>query len=146
MTRIRVGRVEDLPAGAMKVVPYRRRGIAVINIKGKLYAINNSCPHQGAPLAAGVLTGMTVQRGPYETAWVREGEILRCPWHRWEIDVATGTTITEPRRRCPVTRWWSSDGEIFVEVTERRPRRCGMTLMIVDAAVHPTIATRSSAS
>jgi nitrite reductase/ring-hydroxylating ferredoxin subunit len=120
MTRIRVGRVEDLPIGAIKVVPYKRRGIAVINVNGKLHAINNSCPHQGAPLASGVLTGMTVQCGPYETGWEREGEILRCPWHRWEIDVVTGTTITEPRQKVPSYPVAVIDGEIFVEVTARR--------------------------
>jgi nitrite reductase/ring-hydroxylating ferredoxin subunit len=125
MTRIRVGRVEDLPPGAMTVVPYKRQGIAVVNVKGKLHAINNSCPHQGAPLASGVLTGMTVQRGPYETAWVRDGEILRCPWHRWEIDVATGTTITEPRQKVPCYPVVVTDGEIFVELNDRREAAVG---------------------
>jgi nitrite reductase (NADH) small subunit len=120
MSRIRVGRVEDLPAGAMTVVPHRRRGIVVVNVNGSLHAINNSCPHQGAPLSAGVLTGMTVQGDPYETVWEREGEILRCPWHRWEIDVASGTTITEPRQKVPCYPVVIDDGEIFVEVAEPR--------------------------
>ncbi len=118
--KIPVARVEELPEGAMTVIPYKRQGIAVINVKGRLYALNNSCPHQGAPLAAGVLTGMTVQCGPYETKWEREGEILRCPWHRWEIDVATGTTITEPRQKVPSYPVVVTDGEVFVEVPDPR--------------------------
>jgi nitrite reductase/ring-hydroxylating ferredoxin subunit len=119
MTLIRVCRVEDLQPGQVAVVPYQRRGIAVFNVKGDLYALHNSCPHQGGPLALGTLTGTTVQPGPYEVGWVRDGEILRCPWHRWEIDVACGTTLTEPIQKIPTYPVVVKEGEVFVEVRER---------------------------
>ncbi|HLK16524.1 MAG TPA: Rieske 2Fe-2S domain-containing protein, partial [Fimbriimonadaceae bacterium] len=27
----------------------------------------------------------------------REGEILRCPWHGWEFDLATGESVCDPQ-------------------------------------------------
>jgi 3-phenylpropionate/trans-cinnamate dioxygenase ferredoxin subunit len=28
----------------------------------------------------------------------REGEILVCPWHGWEFDLATGCSLLDPER------------------------------------------------
>jgi nitrite reductase/ring-hydroxylating ferredoxin subunit len=44
---------------------------------------------------------MTVPRDdlPEKMEWVREGEILKCPWHLWEFDIASGTTIAQPAKR-----------------------------------------------
>jgi 3-phenylpropionate/trans-cinnamate dioxygenase ferredoxin subunit len=39
---------------------------------------------------------MTEATRPYEAAWVREGEILRCPWHGWEFTIKDGCTVTAP--------------------------------------------------
>jgi nitrite reductase/ring-hydroxylating ferredoxin subunit len=60
--------------------------------------LRNSCPHQGAPLCRGAITGMTVPSTPGEYVWAREGEILRCPWHGWEFDVTSGRSVCNPHR------------------------------------------------
>jgi nitrite reductase/ring-hydroxylating ferredoxin subunit len=60
--------------------------------------LRNSCPHQGAPLCRGAITGMTVPGKPGEYVWAREGEILRCPWHGWEFDVTSGRSVCNPHR------------------------------------------------
>lgn len=52
----------------------RGRDIAVFNVAGRFYAIDNSCPHQGGPLAEG---------------WI-DGTIVTCPWHAWCFDVTSG--------------------------------------------------------
>jgi nitrite reductase/ring-hydroxylating ferredoxin subunit len=31
--------------------------------------------------------------------WIRDGEILRCPWHHWEFDIVTGRTLFPSRQR-----------------------------------------------
>ena len=45
-----VARVSELPPGARRIVEIGRRSIGVFNVNGKLYALRNACPHQGAPL------------------------------------------------------------------------------------------------
>lgn len=51
-----------------------RYEIAVFNIDGALFALENSCPHQGGPIADGYL----------------EGPLVTCPWHAWCFDVRSG--------------------------------------------------------
>jgi nitrite reductase (NADH) small subunit len=97
--RVIVGRVGEIAPGGVKIVPEGKFGIGVFNVNGEYFALTNYCPHRGAPLCRGVVTGMTEASRPYESAWVRDGEILRCPWHGWEFDIKDGTTVTEPTRR-----------------------------------------------
>ena len=104
MARHVVCRVAELPAGAVKIVPVGNpQGVGVFNVGGRFYALKNVCAHQGAPLCQGVVTGTTAPRfAPHEApqlVWVREGEIIRCPWHRWEFDIATGKTVFRSRIR-----------------------------------------------
>jgi nitrite reductase (NADH) small subunit len=93
-----VCRVGELPPGGRRIVEVEGRSIGVFNVKGSFYALRNSCPHQAAPLCRGSIKGMTVSPGPGQYAYVREGEILRCPWHGWEFDLTNGRSIFNPHR------------------------------------------------
>jgi nitrite reductase/ring-hydroxylating ferredoxin subunit len=106
MARHIVGRVADLPAGSRKIVHVdgvTGPGIGVFNVRGRFYALKNVCPHQGAQICLGEVTGTTVahwpEDGPPSLEWVREGEILTCPWHRWEIELATGKSVFPSKYR-----------------------------------------------
>jgi len=109
-----VARVSDLPPGERKIVTVGRRSIGVFNVGGEFYAIRNSCPHQGAPLCLGSITGTAADSRPGEYIWGRDGEILRCPWHGWEFDITTGRSIFNPHqtrvRSYPVTVGAGDDG------------------------------------
>jgi 3-phenylpropionate/trans-cinnamate dioxygenase ferredoxin subunit len=74
------------------------RSVGVFNVSGEFYALKNSCPHQGAPLCLGTVTGMTLPSTPGEYLYGREGEILRCPWHGWEFDILTGKSVYDPHK------------------------------------------------
>jgi nitrite reductase/ring-hydroxylating ferredoxin subunit len=52
--------------------------LAVFNIDGEYYAIDNFCPHKGAPLSEGQICG----------------HIVECSWHGWQFDVRTGECLT----------------------------------------------------
>ena len=93
-----VGTVAELPPGSRKIVEVNGRSIGVFNIKGSYRALRNVCPHQGAPLCRGALSGMAEPSPPGEYRWVRDGEILRCPWHGWEFDIATGRSTFNPHK------------------------------------------------
>lgn len=92
--------IEDLPPGSMRLVPVGKFGIGVYNVHGDLYAITNYCPHEGAPLCLGRVQGTTVSHPASRSgvAYVMEGRVVRCPWHQWEFDLATGRTIASPHK------------------------------------------------
>ncbi len=73
---ITVAKVADLKPGASKVITAGDREVAVFNVAGKFYAVDNICPHRGGPLGEGVL----------------EGNVVTCPWHGWRFDVCTGVS------------------------------------------------------
>ena len=98
MTRHVVARAAELPPGTRKKVSVEHRDIVVLNIKGELFALSDKCPHKGASLCGGLLTGLVRSDGPGDYQYDRAGEILRCPWHQWEFDVRTGRSYCDPRR------------------------------------------------
>lgn len=98
MTRHVVARAADLPPGTRKRVNVENRDIVVLNIKGELFALSDKCPHKGASLCNGVLTGLVRSTTPGDYQHERAGEILRCPWHQWEFDVRTGRSWCDPKR------------------------------------------------
>jgi nitrite reductase/ring-hydroxylating ferredoxin subunit len=102
--RVVVGTVEEIPPGSRKiVVPFRgRAGIGVFNVNGTLHALRNLCPHKSGPLCTGRVSGRIVANAPPSTgdsglAVERDGEIIRCPWHLWEFDIATGICLVDAR-------------------------------------------------
>jgi nitrite reductase/ring-hydroxylating ferredoxin subunit len=108
--------VDDLPPGERRIVSVGRRSIGVFNVDGEYHALANRCPHAGGPLCLGPVTGTTTATGPHEgVAWIEHGRVLRCPWHAWEFDIATGRTLTEPVLAVQTYRVVVEDGQIWVE-------------------------------
>ena len=107
--RVVVGRVDEIPPGGRRlIVPFRgRAGIGVFNVRGEFFALRNLCPHKSGPLCAGYVGGRTVADlppsgrplAPSDYRWEREDEIIRCPWHLWEFEVATGRCLVDSRVR-----------------------------------------------
>jgi nitrite reductase/ring-hydroxylating ferredoxin subunit len=98
MPRHVVAREDELPPGKRVRVVVDGRPILVLNIKGELFALADTCPHRGGSLAGGLLTGLVTSGAPGEIHYERAGEILRCPWHQWEFDVRTGRSYCDPKR------------------------------------------------
>jgi NAD(P)H-dependent nitrite reductase small subunit len=80
---ITIARVDDLPAGDGRVLQVRNREIALFNVDGAFYALENTCCHRGGPLGDGAIKGNSVT----------------CPWHMWEFDLATGACVNSPGDR-----------------------------------------------
>ena len=93
-----VAAVSELPPGSRRLISIRGRPIAVFNLDGEFYALVNRCPHQGAGLCEGDVTGLITADGPGRYRVSRKGEIIRCPWHGWEFDIRTGQSWCEPSR------------------------------------------------
>ena len=86
----------DLPPGERKIVHVAGRSIGIFNVDGTLHAIKNRCPHQGAELCRGTVSGPMLPAAPGEYEYGLEGRVLRCPWHFWEFDITTGKMIFVP--------------------------------------------------
>ena len=98
--RIRVGRAGDVPAGTGRVFEAAGRTVAVFNVDGAFYAIDNECSHRGGPLGEGDL----------------EGKIVLCPWHAWRWDVTTGTNVNNPAVKVACYPIAEEDGSLFVDI------------------------------
>ncbi len=77
---VKVAGVEELPPGGKKLTEIDGRAIAVFNVDGSYYAIDDVCTHDGGPLAEGDLKGCEVQ----------------CPRHGARFDVTTGKALSFP--------------------------------------------------
>src|SRR5579863_8648900 len=71
---IKIAEIGDVPPGAGRAFEVEGSSIAVFNVDGKLYAIDDSCPHQGSSLAMGRL----------------EGCVVTCRSHGMKVNVAAG--------------------------------------------------------
>jgi 3-phenylpropionate/trans-cinnamate dioxygenase ferredoxin subunit len=97
MSRHVVGRVAEIAPGTSKLVVVKSREIGIYNVGGKFYALANRCPHKGGPLCHGRITGLAQSSGPGDYRLTRNGEFLRCPWHGWEFEIATGQSYCDPK-------------------------------------------------
>jgi 3-phenylpropionate/trans-cinnamate dioxygenase ferredoxin subunit len=98
MARHVIGPVSSLPPGTQRRVEVGGRAVAIYNVGGRYYALRDVCPHQGAPLSAGIVVGSlrAQQAGAYELD--SSCKHVRCPWHGWEYDLATGQSWFDPVR------------------------------------------------
>ena len=102
---VKVGEVGDWapPPGQVKVIMPRGERIALCNVDGELYAIDDVCTHDGGPLGEGELVG----------------DQIECPRHGALFDVKTGRAVTLPAV-LPVDTYEVrvADGEIQVRAGE----------------------------
>ncbi|HTN43709.1 MAG TPA: non-heme iron oxygenase ferredoxin subunit [Nitrospiria bacterium] len=77
---VKVGTTGDLAPGQGKKVEAGGKKIALFNVDGTYYAIDDTCTHRGGPLSEGELSGNEVT----------------CPWHGAVFDVKTGNALGAP--------------------------------------------------
>ena len=119
--RHRIGSQADFPLGSCNVVELEGRSIAVWNSGGKFYALRNSCPHMGAPLNYGTVSGTMLPSGVKEYCYGMDGLVLRCPWHGYEFSLETGEPLFgESTQRVVSYRVSVEGGDVFVEVGASR--------------------------
>ncbi len=86
----RVARVCDIPEGRGLCVRLRDREVGLYRFDGRVYAMQDVCPHAGYPLSDGEM----------------DGRIVICAGHGWSFDLVTGLAPgeidEEPLERYPV--------------------------------------------
>ncbi len=100
MAWIAIGRPEALafkPGACVRVGDLR---IAVFPLEGGYVAIDNACPHAGAPLCDGTLL---------------QGKVV-CYLHLWEFDLRTGACDVAPEWNVPTYPVRLADGQLEIDV------------------------------
>jgi 3-phenylpropionate/trans-cinnamate dioxygenase ferredoxin subunit len=77
---VKVASTADIPPGQVSVYAVNGRSIAVCNVDGTFYAIDDICTHDGGSLDQGQL----------------EDDQIECPRHGARFDVKTGRALTLP--------------------------------------------------
>lgn len=116
-----VARADDLGPGDRVVTQLAGREVAVFNVGGELVAYPNWCPHQGGPLCEGDVGGTSEAEFDRESLttelrWVREGAVLRCPWHQWEFDLCENAFVHDADRSLPSYPVTVEDGDVVVRL------------------------------
>ena len=96
----KVAKVSDIAAGCAQTLEISGKMIALFNLDGKFYAVDNRCLHRGGPLAQGHL----------------EGNVVTCPWHAWQFDIPSGKCHTMPDTKQNVYPVKIEKDEVYVEV------------------------------
>ena len=111
-----VCRVQDLPPGERIIVPVGKFGVGVFNVNGTFRALTNYCPHEGGPLCIGPVRGTTTvdESAIGGVGWIREHEIVKCPWHQWEFDITTGVNLADPQKRVRTYEVDVTDGQVYL--------------------------------
>jgi nitrite reductase/ring-hydroxylating ferredoxin subunit len=96
----RVANVAEVPPQTGKTVAAGAQSIALFNLHGNFYALNDLCPHRGASLGEGFL----------------DGECVLCPWHLFDFHLCTGKSETVPELKAATYEVKVEGDEVFVLV------------------------------
>jgi len=80
---VKAARTGDIVSGGGKMAEVTGKKIAIFNVGGNYYAIDDTCTHKGGPLSEGAL----------------DGKEVTCPWHGAVFDVTTGKVLGPPAPR-----------------------------------------------
>ncbi len=100
---VEIGNASDIPSGTTRIFEYEDISIAICNVSGNFYAVENVCSHDDGPLGEGRLIGKNIE----------------CPRHGAQFDVTTGEITRMPAygpiQTFPVR---VKNNKIYVEIDE----------------------------
>ena len=96
---VKVAKTNEIEPGQARLVDVQGKSIALFNVEGQFFALDNTCTHRGGPLVEGEISGNEVT----------------CPWHGARFDVRTGKVVGPPAQQtvaCYGVRGTDSDIEV----------------------------------
>ena len=104
--------------GDVRLVEVGGHRIGLYRVGKDLHALADRCPHRGAPLCSSgrSVRGIALRDGaPAQGA---EPALIRCPWHKWDFDIATGRCLVHPRLRVRRYHVTIDDDQIVVSLKD----------------------------
>jgi ferredoxin-nitrite reductase len=92
-------RPQEIAEGSAKLLRSKGEEMAVFKSNGRLYGIQNICPHEGGQLCNG---------------WIEGGEVV-CPLHGYKFDLKTGACSTDPKLKVKIFRLVAQGDQFTVE-------------------------------
>jgi|SRR5688572_16317503 len=102
-----VAKSGDLPEGGALAVEVGRRSVALFRSRGRVFALDDTCPHSGGPLSEGEVEDGTVT----------------CPWHGARFALENGRSESPIASDVKCSRVREREGMIEVETDARSPSR-----------------------
>lgn len=121
MDVVKVAKVSEISELEPLIVTVKNHVIGVLKFKGKYYAYENICAHQGGPALEGRILGrMTCdvsssgkRLGDYHS---EEKMDIICPWHGVQYDLETGICVADENFSLTSFRVVIQGGEVKVEI------------------------------
>lgn len=98
-----VATVDELREAPRRIIDLGSRRLVLVSVAGRLYCVENRCPHAGGSLGEGTLTGHQ----------------LVCPRHGWCFDIRTGRCDSDPRYAVETFPVVIDGGTVFVEIGDQ---------------------------
>ena len=95
-----VARLEEVPNLGKKLVTVAGQEILLVNFKETIYAVENECPHQGAPMAGALL----------------KDAHLACPRHGYRFELKDGSCKDHPEFTLKTWPVRIENNEIIIDV------------------------------
>jgi nitrite reductase/ring-hydroxylating ferredoxin subunit len=77
---VHVAQKSQIPENGVIGVQAEGRSLALVNLNGEIYALDDECPHEAGPLSDGRIVGNEIE----------------CPWHSSHFDIRTGRVMMDP--------------------------------------------------
>lgn len=77
---VEVAKKSQIPENGTIGVEVQGKRLALVNLGGEIYALDDDCPHEGGPLSEGQIVG----------------EEIECPWHTSHFNIKTGRVTMDP--------------------------------------------------
>ena len=94
----KIATTSELAVGRAKAFQINDKRIALFNVEGQFYAIDDACPHRGASLAESI---------------AKNGKVY-CSWHLFDFDLKTGACGAIPDFPVETYELKIEGAEIFV--------------------------------
>ena len=93
-------KLDDFPVGESRCVPVADAKVGLFRTSDGLFAIDNFCPHRGAPMHEGFVT---------------DGYVT-CPWHQWQFRLEDGVCLNIPKAAIATFPVEVRDGAIWIDL------------------------------
>ena len=77
---VKVAELNELQPGQRKMIDFEDVTVALINVEGEYYCIEDLCTHDGGPVAEGEIDGFSIE----------------CPRHGALFDIRDGSVLSMP--------------------------------------------------